>query len=59
MREKDWLASAAGEPDLKLSMMKEEPDAKTRRGIRLTVILVSMLAFGFYALYIYLHLKHG
>jgi len=39
-------------------MMKEEPDAKTRRGIRITAIIVGLIAVMFYAFYVYLHLIH-
>ena len=40
------------------SMMKEEVDAKTRRGIRITAVIVGLIAVMFYAFYVYLHLTH-
>lgn len=40
-------------------IMKEELDAKTRRGIKITAWIVAAIAFLFYALYVYLHLKHA
>jgi hypothetical protein len=37
--------------------MKQEPDAKTRRGIKITAIIVAGIAFMFYALFVVMHLK--
>jgi hypothetical protein len=38
-------------------LMKTERDAKTRRGILITALVVAGLAIMFYALYVLIHLK--
>jgi hypothetical protein len=36
--------------------MKQEPDARTRRGIKITVAIVAGIAFMFYALFVWMHM---
>lgn len=37
--------------------MKQEQDAKTRRGIMITVVVVAGMAIAFYAVFVMMHWK--